>query len=344
VRSLAVAGGAVAEAAPEWFADAEAFHRHIALPCRPVVLRGAFRDWPMVRAGAQSPTVLGDYLGRFATSVSAQAFVGEADIGGRYYYSEGLDGFNFERRDMDVPSAIAYVLESAAAPGSRTFYVGSLPSEVYLPGLEKDNPASMLPAGVNPRVWIGNASHVSCHYDTFDNLAAVVAGRRCFTLYPPEAIARLYVGPIDHTMAGQPVGLADGSAPGDARYPAFETLRDEALRVELGPGDALYLPKLWWHRVEATAPFNVLINYWWDGFAAGPDAPFTSLLLAMIAIAERPGPERAAWKAFFDHYVFRPEGHPLAHLPEEKRGILGRLSEGNYGRIRSHVMRVLRGG
>ena len=57
---------------------------------------------------------------------------------------------------------------------------------------------------------------------------------------------------------------------------------------------------------------------------------------------EPPEGERAAWKAFFDHYVFRPNGHPLAHLPGEKRGILGRLAD-NYGRIRAHVMRTLRG-
>ena len=113
--------------------------------------------------------------------------------------------------------------------------------------------------------------------------------------------------------------------------------------VELEPGDALYLPKLWWHQVEATAPFNGLVNYWWDAFAAGPDAPYTSMLLAMIAIAERPAPERAAWRALFDHYVFRERGHPLAHLPAERHGLLGPLTE-NYGKIRARVMYLLRGG
>ena len=69
-----------------------------------------------------------------------------------------------------------------------------------------------------------------------------------------------------------------------------------------------------------------------------------TMLLAMIAIAERPEGERAAWRAWFDHYVFRPEGHPLAFLPPERHGILGPLAGGNYGRIRSIVMRALRGG
>ena len=145
-------------------------------------------------------------------------------------------------------------------------------------------------------------------------------------------------------MAGQPTSLAAGAAVGDPRYLRFAAARARAVTVELAPGDALYLPKLWWHSVEATAPFNVLVNYWWDGFSSGPDAPHTTLLLAMIAIAERPAPERAAWRAFFDHYVFRPDGHPLAHLPEAQHGILGPLRAGNYGRIRALVMKLLRGG
>ena len=336
-------GQFVAEADPAWFHDPHLFRREIAEPCRPMVLRGIFGDWPSVRAAAAAPTVLRDYLCGFATGRLAEAFVGDAAIAGRYFYSEGLEGFNFERIELDLATAIDRILASADEPGTRTLYVGSLQTDVYLPGFAGENDNAILPPTVTPRIWIGNASHVSCHYDTYDNLAAVVAGRRRFTLYPPEAIADLYVGPIDNTMAGQPVGLADGSEPGDARYPRFEAWRDKALYAELEPGDALYLPKLWWHRVEATAPFNVLVNYWWDGSSTGPDAPSITMLLAMITIAERPERERAAWRAFFDHYVFRPNGHPLAHLPEEKHGILGALAAGNYGRIRAHVMRTLRG-
>jgi hypothetical protein len=92
------------------------------------------------------------------------------------------------------------------------------------------------------------------------------------------------------------------------------------------------------------ASFNGLVNYWWDAFAGGPDAPYTALLLSMIAIAERPPRERQAWKAFFDHYVFRGNGHPLAHLPAEQHGMLGPLKPNNYAKIRAIVMHRLRGG
>lgn len=309
----------------------------IARACLPVVLRGQVADWPVVEA-ARTPHSFGAYLTRFDAGRTLDAFFGPPDIAGKYYYDADLKGFNFERRTLRFAEALAAILQSS---GTQTVYAGSLPVDEYLPGFSADNGMALTAAPA--RLWIGHASNVAVHYDAMDNIACVVAGRRRFTLYPPEAIAHLYVGPIDHTMAGQPVSLAASSPPDPLRYPDFEAVRDLALVGELGPGDALYLPKLWWHGVEATAPLNGLVNYWWDGFRAGPDAPYTALLLSLIAIAERPATERAAWRAFFDHYVFRPEGHPLRHLPAERHGILGPLKPDNYGRIRAWVMHLLRG-
>jgi hypothetical protein len=202
----------------------------------------------------------------------------------------------------------------------------------------------VLAAHVAPRIWLGHPSNVSAHFDSYDNVACVVAGTRRFTLYPPEAIEGLYVGPLDNTMAGQPVSLAAAAPPDDAKYPLFAEIREQALSADLGPGDGIYIPKLWWHQIESTASFNGLVNYWWDAFGGGSDAPYTGLLLSMIAIAERPLRERLAWKAFFDHYVFRSNGHPLAHLPAEQRGMLGPLKPDNYAKIRAVVMHRLRGG
>jgi hypothetical protein len=246
--------------------------------------------------------------------------------------------------EVTVAEALDRMAAHASDPNLPSIYLGSLPTDDHLPGFADQNGLSIVPQDVRPRIWLGNASSVACHYDTYDNIACVVAGRRRFTIYPPDAISGLYVGPIDFTMAGQPVALAAGSAADDPLFPRFEEVRGRALVVELEPGDALYLPKLWWHQVEATEPVNMLINYWWDAFRQGPDAPYVTMLLAMIAIAERPPAERAAWRSFFDHYVFRPAGHPLAHLPESQHGILGPLQPRNYGRIRAFVMQLLRGG
>jgi hypothetical protein len=320
------------------------FVREVVEPCRPVVLRGLVSDWPIVRAAQRSPQALRDLLAPFDIGGGVEAFYGQPAIAGKYYYAEDLSGFNFERRRMRFGEALEAIVAGLQRPGSESVYVGSVPANEFLPGYAAQNPMPLLAATIGPRLWLGHASNVSAHYDALDNLACVIAGRRRFTLYAPELIDRLYVGPIDHTMAGQPVSLAASSAPDAQRFPLFEQVRDRALNAELQPGDALYLPKLWWHQIEATAPFNGLVNYWWDAFSAGPDSPQTSLLLSMITIAERPLPERRAWRAFFDHYVFRDHGHPLAHLPPERHGLLGPLKPDNYGKIRARVMHLLRGG
>src|SRR6201996_2389338 len=311
-------------------------------PCLPVLLKGMVKAWPLVAAGRLSPSAVRDHLKPLDAGGEIEAFFGAPAIAGKYFYTEDLKGFNFERRRMKFAAALESIVSSVGAPGSPSIYVGSVPTRDYLPGFAALNPMPLLGPGIPPRVWIGHAANVSAHYDTVDNLACVAVGTRRFTLFAPDSIDKLYVGPIDNTRAGQPVRLAASSAPDKDKFPLFEQIKDQSLIAELEAGDALYLPKLWWHKVESTAPFNVLVNYWWDAFRSGPDAPYTSLLLAMITIAERPPAEREAWKAFFDHYVFRRHGHPLAHLPPEQHGLLGSLKE-NYGKIRARVMHLLRG-
>ena len=321
--------------------SSEAFQHDVLDACRPVVVRGLIAHWPAVAAAHSSPQAFREYIAQFDAGGSLEVFWGGPEIAGKYYYDGSLTGCNFERRQMRLAAALDTVLAQREQPGAQSLYIGSIPLADYMPGFDVANDVPLLPKIAAPRIWLGHASDVSAHYDTVDNLACVVAGHRRFTLYAPELVSRLYVGPIDHTMAGQPVSLAAASDD-DSRFPLFREIRDEALVAELNPGDAIYIPKLWWHRVQATAAFNGLVNYWWDAFSSGPDAPYTAMLLSMITLAERPLAERKAWKALFDHYVFRQDGHPLAHLPVEQHGLLGPLKQ-NYGRIRARVMQMLRG-
>jgi hypothetical protein len=323
---------------------AEQFLSEVVEPCLPVIMRGLVKHWPVVQAGMRSPEEFRNYLAEFDKGAQTEAFFGEPHIAGKYYYRDDLKGFNFDRRRMKFGEALDIIVSTLDSPGSPTVYIGSVPTDDCLPGFSAQNPNPVLAPAVAGRIWLGHASNVSPHYDAFENIACVVAGTRRFTLYPPDAIGHLYVGPIDNTMAGQPVSLAASSAPDDERFPRFRDAIPRALTAELQPGDALFMPKLWWHKVESTASFNGLVNYWWDAFSGGPDAPYTTLLLSMIAIAERPIEERRAWKAFFDHYVFRSNGHPLEHLPAEQHGLLGPLKPDNYRKIRARVMHLLRGG
>lgn len=334
-------GNRVREISAQDLDSVDQFQIEIVAPCRPVVIRGLVDEWPAVAAARVSSATFRDYVTQFDNGQKMGVFVGAPEIAGKYFYGDDLSDYNFERRASRLLEAIDEIVANSIQSGMPSLYVGSLPLEQYLPGFEDHNAISRLLPAAKGRIWLGNAANVAAHYDAMDNLACVIAGSRRFTLFAPEMIESLYVGPIDKTLAGQPVSLAAGYAPDPSRFPAFEAIKGTALICELEAGDALFLPKLWWHQVESTKPFNGLVNYWWDAHAAGPDAPYTAMLLALITISERPEAERLAWRAFFDHYVFRPNGHPLRHLSEAEHGVLGPL-KANYGKLRAGVMNLLR--
>lgn len=309
----------------------------------PVVVRGAAAHWPSVARQRSGQGALLDELLAAAASLETEVFERPAGQPGAYAYGNRAGGFNFDRRRVRFDEALRALRDGPGSRDGLARYIGSLPTATYLPSWDAQLGLDLAPAGAARRLWIGHPSRIPMHFDTLDNLACVVAGERRFVLLPPDAIGQLYVGPIDHTMAGQPVSLASLAPPDEAKFPGFDAAMQRAQVADLSPGDVLFLPKLWWHEVTASSPLNAMVNIWWDEASAGPDAPYTAMMLAMITLAERPLAERLAWRAYFDHYVFRTRGHPLAHLPPEQHGILGPLHAGNYGRIRSWVMKLLRG-
>jgi hypothetical protein len=322
--------------------DAARFQAEIVAAARPVVLRGLVEAWPAVAAGREGAAAAAAYLARFDCGAPAEAFVGPPGIRGRFFWDDDISGFNFERR----PGAFGSIVAAIAGIGDRqdapAVYVGSAPVAQVLPGFDHDNRLGLLPPPLEDgRIWIGNESAVSAHFDESDNVACVVAGRRRFTLFPPEQVANLYVGPLDFTMAGQPASMVDLRAPDFAAHPRFRDALAAAATAELGPGDAIYIPALWWHGVEALDRFNILVNYWWRDAAPDAGAGMEVLAHGILGLAALPPAHRRAWRAMFDHYVFREGGDPAEHLPAERRGILGAASPDLRRKIRRFLQQML---
>ena len=82
------------------------FLREVVAGCEPVVLRGLVTDWPVVAAARESPRALVNQLAAFDVGGQVEVFFGEPAIAGRYYYGEGLKGFNFDRRTMALRDAL----------------------------------------------------------------------------------------------------------------------------------------------------------------------------------------------------------------------------------------------
>lgn len=321
--------------------DRATFEREIVPLYRPMVLRGLAQAWPAVAAARAAPAALAAHLAEFDHGAPIEAFVGPPAMRGRYFYDADLRGFNFQRRQGSLRDALEFLLRAADDPAPPAFYIGATPTPQTLPGFDAANPMTLFaPGEATPRAWIGNRSSIAPHFDLSDNIAVVIAGRRRFTLFPPEQVANLYVGPLDHTMAGQPASLVSLDEPDLERFPRFPEAMAAAMSAELEPGDAIYVPSLWWHQVEALAPFNMLMNYWVDP-PADAGSPFDAMIHGILAISALPEARRAAWRNFFDHYVFRPERHPAEHLAPENRGILAEPTPALRERIRQFLLRGL---
>lgn len=319
---------------------AERFHQEIVPAGRPVVLRGLVRSWPVVAAAEESGTALGAYLGRFDRDRPLGAMVGPPKIKGRFFYNDELTGFNFRRQSVKLTGAFEFLLRAAEEAEPPAFAIQSAQVWNNLPGFEAENPMHLLGPEVEPRVWIGNRVIVAAHHDPSENIACVVAGRRRFTLFPPEQIANLYMGPMEKTPAGTVVSMVDFDHPDLEAHPGFAEAMEAALVADLEPGDALFIPCMWWHHVRSLDSINMLVNYWWGPAKADKSHPMDAMFHAMLTIRELPEAHRAAWRAHFDHYVFGGGGAG-AHLPSARQGVLGPLDEKLRTELKDAIQRGL---
>lgn len=321
--------------------DAQMFRNEIVPLNEPAVLRGVVAHWPAVRAALKSAQSIAEYVKGFDLGWPVELFMGDARIKGRFFYEPGVQGVNFERKKAPLATLIDQLLAHLEADNPPAIYAGAVPVTEFVPDFGRQNSIDLLPSSVMPRIWIGNAITVPAHYDLSANIACVVAGTRRFTFFPPEQLVNLYVGPLDFTLAGQPSSMVDLHAPDYERYPRFRHALAEARYAELEPGDAVFVPNLWWHHVESLAPFNVLVNYWWDEAKPWAGSPFECLVHALLSIRDLPPAQRAAWRTIFDHYIFQTGEDPAAHLPPESRGVLGPLTPALAKRMRMFLLQGL---
>jgi hypothetical protein len=324
--------------------DSAAIRRDVLPDKRPAVLRGLVGDWPAVKQGLDSPAALVRYLERFDSGKTVDALLTAPEIDGRIFYNEAMTGFNFLRNRLALTAVAEQVLRYAQFPKSPAVAAQSALIRDCLPGFTDENRLSIVDDGVLPRIWLGNRITTPAHVDEWNNIGCVVAGRRRFTLFAPEQIANLYIGPLDFAPTGAPMSLVSLRNPDFERHPKFREALAAAHVAELAPGDAIFIPPLWWHHVESLESFNVLVNYWWhdsQGDGALADSAFDALLHAMLSIRALPPATRRAWGAFFEQYVFGEQAEVVAHIPEQRRGILGNLSAEQLAGLRAHLAKKL---
>ena len=320
---------------PEQFAD-------LSRAGQPFVMRGLADDWPLVRAGKESSEAAMSLLASFDSGAPADVMLAPAEIAGRFFYGPDLQGYNFARQKAPLSAVAGKLLELASNPAPTAVYAGAAETRAHMPRFDASHP---LPHGemqrdARSRVWLSNKIEVATHFDLSDNIAVVALGRRRFTVFPPQATADLYVGPLNNTLAGQPVSMPDPLRPDFATYPRFARALELAQTAELVPGDAIFIPTLWWHHVAALDPVNVLVNYWYNDASRG--GGFLALVHAMLAIRDQPPEQREAWRHWFDHFVFGDDApHAADHLPAHAQGVNGPASPQRDEMIRQFLLKVL---
>jgi hypothetical protein len=310
----------------------------------PAILRGLVRDWRAVREFLDSPVSLVRYLKSLDSGAVVDALMTAPEADGQIAYNAAMDGFNFHRNRLPLSEIAAQVLRYAQFPRPPAVAAQSALIRDCLPGFGEENSLPLFDAAILPRIWLGNRITTPTHVDEWNNVACAVAGRRRFTLFPPEQIANLYIGPLDFAPTGAAMSMVNLRDPDLVRYPRFREALAAAHVAELGPGDALFIPPLWWHHVESLEPFNVLVNYWWHdphGASAEADSAFDALLHGILSIRGLPPETRRAWSAFFEQYVFGEAGQTTQHIPAQRHGILGELSQEQLRALRAHLAKKL---
>ncbi|HTQ10975.1 MAG TPA: cupin-like domain-containing protein [Fimbriimonadaceae bacterium] len=102
--------------------------------------------------------------------------------------------------------------------------------------------------------WISPTTNTSVmHHDTFfENLNAMIFGRKNFIFIPPAMTHRIY----PHFMNESPVNPL---APDMEKFPKFAGVELQQGTIEAG--DILYIPQFWWHFTTALEPC-INLNIW----------------------------------------------------------------------------------
>ncbi|HKR33503.1 MAG TPA: cupin-like domain-containing protein [Steroidobacteraceae bacterium] len=308
---------------------------------QPAVFRGLVSSWPVARAGRESAAATDAYLRRFYKDATVNAMLGAPDIGGRLFYSDDLTGFNFKTVRIRLDAVLDEIARQSDAGIPPAIYVGSTTVDTCLPGFRAENDLALGKRQPLVSIWLGNRTRIAAHHDLPDNIACVVAGHRRFTLFPPEQLENLYIGPLDFTPAGQAISLVDFARPDFAKFPQFSAALQHAQVAELGPGDAIFIPSMWWHHIESLDTLNVLVNYWWRQSPAFMDSPTTALMLAILTVRDLPPEQLKAWQNLFRHYVFEADERTAAHIPLQARRVLGPLDPESARELRARLLQRL---
>ena len=234
---------------------------------QPVVLRGLVGHWPMAQAGRASASEAVAYLQRFEREGAPPAVVtvGPPEIGGRFFYNHDLSDFNFRREHVPLGVVLKTLLKYA----DRGIAAGDLrrlprPST---PGCRVSR-RKRLRARRRANRWPASGSAIARAFPRIrtclTTLPAWSPDIGAFTLFPPQQIVQpVHRAARFHARRARPSAWSTSTRRTTSASRRFAEALKAAQVAELGPGDAVFIPSMWWHYIRRSRTFNMLVNYWW---------------------------------------------------------------------------------
>lgn len=241
---------------------------------RPVVLRGLALSWP---ACAES-------------SPRKWSFARLAGLGGDRDVTVSLSNEERERTvkaRMPISRLVELVLaqQTAAATSAAAETVAAVRDgdregvrENAIPYLKQFDLMSFIPelrhdldlrlwnwrTWTSIAAWLGPKGSVTgVHSDDENNISVQIVGKKRFLLFPPEQRHLLYVN--SKYDPGTECADVQADDPDMAEHPLFA--QATPFEAVLGAGDALFIPRGWWHHVrslEASLSVNYFASTPWE--------------------------------------------------------------------------------
>jgi len=230
-------------------------------PSRPVVISGEIAHWPA--SNLWSP----DYL---------KSKVGPALV---EYQGERSTSPDFERYKDNHKKQMPFdaFIDMIVAEGGNNAYVTAYNAATNREALKPldadmrplDKFLAQAPSDPGGLLWIGPAGTMtSMHHDLTNNLIVQVVGSKRIMMAAATESPKMYNDRHVFSEIGDVLSIGD-------RLKDYPKLADVTFHeINLGPGDALFVPIGWWHQVESLS-FSVSItftNFLWpnDGWQNYP--------------------------------------------------------------------------
>jgi jumonji domain-containing protein 7 len=278
---------------------------------KPFVARGVALQWPAVQSW--TPSILMDIMGdrrvNVAITPNGYADAPTLDQEGNIVFAKPME----ESQQFSDFMAHLTNRDTEASETSRRDEIryaqtqnDNLRDEYYdlFKDTQRDIPFARIALARDPdaiNIWIGTSKSVTAmHRDNYENIYVQIRGKKHFWLLPalcqPCVNEQLlpcarYTREKDGTLSLAPEKGATTPFPTwDPDYPlsnatAYSSLACP-LSVTLEPGDMLYLPAMWYHKVSQSCDNGdvvVAVNYWYDMNFDGPLWPLCSMVRNMVS-------------------------------------------------------------